>query len=158
MADPLTIFPTFLKYASKVWALPLRFYYTKERLDPYLKFDVSASGEPINYNYHSQDAYCYIEVYNLSPFNYTIDRIKVDVGLDAGGSFSCTNTTPYLIKGASHERIYIRSPCPMTADSAQRSKENIHARITIDAYILTSFCSFRIGRYIDQVKNVRVIA
>ena len=123
-----------------------------------MKFVVSASGEPINYNYHSQDAYCYIEAYNLSPFDFTIDRIKVNVVLDTGGSFSCTNTSPYLVKGASHEKIFIRSQSPMTADSAQRAKENKQASVSIDAYILTSIRSFQTGRHIDQVKNVRVMA
>jgi hypothetical protein len=103
--------------------------------------------------YPSQVATCWLDAYNLSPFDFTIDRIKVDVVLDTGGYFSCTNTTPYSVKGASHQRIYITSQCPMTQETAQRSKESKQARIDIDAHIITSIRSFRLGRHIDQVKN-----
>jgi hypothetical protein len=156
MPDPFTLFPTVLKYASKVWAFPLRLYYTKERLTSYLHLDVSASGENINYIYHSQEAYCYLEAYNLSPFDFTIDRIKIYVVLDMGVSFSFTNLAPYLIKGASHQRIFIRNQSPMTTESAQRLKESKIARVSIDAYVITSICSFQFGRDINQINNIRV--
>jgi hypothetical protein len=158
MPNPFTTFPTILKYISKVWALPLRFYYTKERLDPYLILDVPSSGDPVDYYYTSQEANCGLNAYNLSPFDYTIDRIKVDVVLDGGGCFSCTNTTPYLVQGSSHHRIFVRSKCPMTPDVANRSKESKRATVNIEASIITSIRTFTIRRHIDYLKNVRVMA
>jgi hypothetical protein len=157
MPHPFTTVPTLLKYISKVCSWPLRFYYTSGRLDPYLMLDVPSSGDPADYYYPSQEATCYLNAYNLSPFDFTIDRIKVEVVLDSGVVFSCTNTIPFLIKGASHQRIFMRSQCPMTPESAQHSKTSKQARVNIDAHIITSIRSFRIGRHIEQIKNVRVV-
>ncbi len=156
MAHPFNIVPTILKYASKLWALPLRFYYTPARLEPYLIFDVPASGDPIDYYYHSQEATCYLNVYNLSPFEFTIDRIKIDAVIDAGANFSCTNLAPYVILGSSHQRIFMRSQSSMTKEAAERSKVSKQSRITIEAHIITPMCKFKIVRYIEQLKNVRV--
>ncbi|MDR3457495.1 MAG: hypothetical protein P4N60_08620 [Verrucomicrobiae bacterium] len=149
--------PTILKYTSKTCALPLRFYYTKQKLDSYLIFDFSASGEPINYQHCTQDANCCLDIYNLSPFDYTIDRIKVEVQVDGGASFSCTNTSPYLIAGTSHQKIYVKSQCPMTADSARLSKDSKKAWVNIEAYIITSIHQFTLRRTMNDIKCVRVL-
>jgi hypothetical protein len=162
MPHPITTqIPTILKYISKSWAWPLRFYYTSARLEKFLYLDISASGDPINYNYHSQDASCYLKVYNLSPFDFTIDRIRIEVFVDGIGSFSCMNITPYSINGMSYQQIYVHSSCSMTSESAQRAKEkneNRRARVNIEAQIITSIRSFPIWRNIEQLKNVYISA
>lgn len=151
-----TKIPTVLKYTSKVCSPLLKWYYTEQRLQKFLLFDISASGEPLLYNFHSQEGTCYLAVTNLSPFDFTVDRIKVDVVLNGGGSFSCTSQIPNLVKGASREMIYLRSGSPMTDRVFQHAKEAKRARVEIETYIVTNIRSFRIHRYLDDIKNVCV--
>ncbi len=165
MPHPITTqIPTVLKYVSKFCAWPLRFYYTSARLEKFLYMDISANGEPVNYNYHSQEAYCYLKIYNLSPFDFTIDRIKIEFVVDGVGFFSCTNMMPYLINGMSHQQIYVHSSCPTTPEFAQRArekiekKENTRTRATIEGQVITSIRSFPIRRSLEQLKNIQVFA
>lgn len=156
MPHPFNVIPTILRYGSKIWAWPLHFYYTAARLEPFLIFDVPASGDPIDFHYHTQEAICYLNVYNLSPFEFTIDRIKVDAVIDSGANFSCTNLAPFVIQGSSHQRIFMRSQSSMTKESAERAKGGRKSRISIEAHIITPMCKFKVLRYIDQLTNVHV--
>ncbi|MDE2103402.1 MAG: hypothetical protein KGL39_39540 [Patescibacteria group bacterium] len=157
MANPITIIPTILKYASKLWGYPLRFYYTKERLDPLLILDISASGDRVNYQYCTQEAYCWLQAYNLSPFDFTIDRIKVEVQLNYGGCFTCENNLPITIDGASKKQFFVKSKSPMTSESFERVKKSETACVNLEAQIITSIRPFAINRSISDVKNFRLL-
>jgi hypothetical protein len=151
-----TQIPTVLKYAGKYAALSLRLFYDAKKLDSFLIFDVSASGDMINYQYVSQDCTCWIVVSNFSPFDYTIDRIKIEVAVE-GGSFSCTNTTPYLVEGNSRKQIYVKGSSPMTKEVWEMAKNSKRGWVNIEARINTSIHSFNLTRQITDVKNIRVL-
>jgi hypothetical protein len=147
-----------LKIISKICPWLLRRYYTSERLDPLIKLDVSSSGERVNYNFHSQEGSCWLTATNLSPFDFTIDRMEVDVVIDSGASFSCTKIMPEVLKGTGNQQIYVKSTSSMLAETAQRAKDSKRARIEIQAFIVSSIRSFTIRRSIADVSNVRVLA
>lgn len=149
--------PIIVKALGKVWAWPLRFYYTKERLDSCLFLDVPSFGEPLTYYFRNQDARCFLNVYNVGPLDFEIDRVKVEVCLDGGTTFSCENTSPYLIKAMSHEKIHIVSKSPMTEDAARISKDAKRVWLNMDAYIIAPVRSFSIRRHIDDFKMAKVI-
>jgi hypothetical protein len=158
MSNLTNTIPTILKYLSNISSFPLRWYYTDAMLDQFLKIDISACGGPINYIFSSQEGSCWLNVYNLSPFDYTIDRIKVEVCLNGEGSFSCEQTMPILIKGMSDHRIHIHGKSPMTPEAATASKASKEAWASINAYVITSIRKFEIRRQLTYITNVRVNA
>jgi hypothetical protein len=157
MPDPFTTIPTVLKWTSKICSPLLRFYYTSQKLDPFLLLDIPSTGDAVSYYFSSQEARCYLTATNLSPFDFTVDRINLEVVID-GGSFSCASTMPFLIKGSSRGQIFAQSKSPMTSDIWNFAKNSKQASVNIDAYIVTSIRSFQIRRYITDLKNIRVIA
>ena len=147
-----------IRIASIVCPVLLRKHYTSERLDRLIKLDVSASGDGATYNYHNQEATCWLAATNLSPFDFTIDRIEIDVVLDAG-SFSCISIIPQILKAASDQRIYVHSRCPMTLEVAKFAKEkSTRATVNVQAYITSSIRPFVIARHINDLKNFQINA
>lgn len=158
MIHTFPIISGMLRITSKVFPLLLRKYYTSTRLDQLIKLDVSASGDGVTYYHPRQEAICWLGVTNLSPFDFSIDRIKMDVDFDAG-SFSCTGIIPEMLKGSESRRICVRSRSPMTIEAARFAKEkSTHARVSVQAYIVSSIRSFTVTRYIDDVKNFQINA
>lgn len=145
-----------VKTLAKVWAWPLRFYYTQNRLDACLFLDVPSVGEPITYYFNNQDARCYLNAYNLAPLDITIDRIKVEVCVSGGATFSCQNTAPYLIRAMSHQKIYIGSNSSMTENAAQAAKDAKLAWVNIDAYVVTPVRTFSARRHIHDLKMAKI--
>ncbi len=158
MNNLTTTITTVLKYMSQVASFPLRWYYTAPMLDQFLKMDISACGTAIDYIYGSQEGMCWLNVYNLSPFDYTIDRIKVEVRFNTGGSFSCEQPMPNLLKGMTEKRLYIHGKSPMTSEAAKASIASKEAWVNIEAYVITSIRKFEIRRNLSNVTNVRVNA
>jgi hypothetical protein len=158
MAEVLTTIPTVMKWTDKLCPFFLKWYYTEKRLEPLLLFDVLGCGDAISYNFHSQEGTCYLAATNLSPFAFTVDRIQVDVVLDTGGSFKCSNQFPQQVKGNRREMIYLRSNSSMTPEVAQFAKNAKRARVEVLAHIVTNIRSFQIRRYIEDIHNVHVNA
>jgi hypothetical protein len=96
MIHTIPIISDMLRITSRVFPLLLRNHYTSERLGALIKLDVSASGDGVTYYYPTQEATCWLVATNLSPFDFSIDRIEVDVVLDAG-SFSCIGIIPEIL-------------------------------------------------------------
>jgi len=157
MADFLTTtVPTVLNYTSKICSPLLRLFYSSTKLDAFLLIDITPTGNPVNYYFHSQEGTCDLMVTNLSPFDFTVDRIKVNVVLDSGGAFSCTHHMPQVVKGGSRASIFMRSGSPMTAEVLVHAKNCKRARADIEAYIVTKIRSFPIRRHIEDLGNIRV--
>jgi len=158
MIHAVPIISDMLKFISKVFPLALRAYYTSARLERLVKVDISASGDGATFQHCDQSATCWLAFTNLSPFDFTIDRIEVEVALDAG-SFSCSNIIPQTLKAASDQRIYVHGRCPVTLEAARFAKEkSTRARVGVRAYIVSSIRPFVINRYIEDVKNFRIYA
>ena len=158
MADILvTKIPSLLKLGSQICSVPLRFYYTAAKLEKFLLFDIPSNGESLTYQVISQDASCYLSATNLSPFDFTIDRIKVTVVLDGGGNFSCNDHMPHIVKGCSRQSICLRGGFPTNELVAKHAREAKRANVTIEAHIITNIRSFQIRQYLNDIKNVRVI-
>jgi hypothetical protein len=156
MIHTIPVISNMLKITSKVFPILLRRHYTNERLKALIKFDISASGDGVTFNYGTQSANCWLVATNLSPFDFSIDRIVVDVGLDAG-AFSCTRIMPENLKGAEIRKIYVESRCPMTNEAAKFAKDrSTRARVTIRAYITSSIRPFVIEKNIEELKNFQI--
>lgn len=140
MNNLTTTIPTVLKYVSQFASFPLRWFYTEQKLDEFIKLDISASGGGIEYYFPSQEGSCWLKAYNLSPFDFTFDRMQVDVSID-GASFICTSTMPILIKGMSEKQIYVRSKSPMTPDAARSAKESKQGRVDVYLYVIMGNCN-----------------
>src|SRR5437879_2566664 len=122
------IVSTMLRTISKVCPFLLRRYYTRNRLDLFLKFDISASGDGAVYNFASQEGSCWLNAINFSPFDFTIDRMEIRVVLD-GVSFSFARTLPVVLRGPSCQRILAQGKSPMSAEYASRAQESRRATI-----------------------------
>ena len=158
MSNITTTIPTVLKYVSQFASFPLRWYYTAPMLDQFLKMDISACGTGIDYNFHSQEGTCWLQVYNQSPFLYTIDRLTVDVVFNGGGSFSCASTMPVSVEGMSDKKLYVHGKSPMTPEVANASKASKEAYANINAYVITPIRKFEIRRNFSNITNVRLNA
>ncbi|MGD0351267.1 MAG: hypothetical protein ABSB84_13280 [Verrucomicrobiota bacterium] len=157
---------TILKYASKIALNPniaaplLRRYYTEGRLNQFLFLDIPSSGIGLQYISYSQEGSCWLNVCNLSPFDFTMDRILIEAVIDGGASFSCTNLMPIgpcVLKGQTINKIYVQGKSPMQPEMVKSAKGGKRARVNITAYIVTSIRSFNISRQIGDLKNFEVI-
>jgi hypothetical protein len=156
MIHTIPIISNMLRIISKVFPMLLRHHYTSERLNALIKLDISASGDGVTFNYGAQSANCWFVATNLSPFDFSIDRIVVDVGLDAG-AFSCTRIMPENLKEAENCKIYVESRRPMTIEAAKFAKDrSTRARVTIRAYITSSIRPFIIEKSIEDLKNFQL--
>jgi hypothetical protein len=145
-----------LKYTSKICPFLLRRYYTEKRLSSFLLMDISSSGEGVSYYFPSQEARCWLFVTNLSPFDFTIDRLQVTVTVD-GGSFTCNITLPELVKGGSRQRIFVKGKSPLPENAAPLAKKSKKANVEIEAYIKSSIRSFGLRCHVDDMRNLEVL-
>lgn len=158
MIHTIPIISNMLRITSKLFPLLLRRYYTSDRLAELIKLDVSASGEGVVFYHADQKATCWLVATNLSPFDFSIDRIEVEIGLDAG-SFTCTKIIPEILKGAESRKLYVHSRCPMTIEAARFAKEkSTRARVEVRAYVISSIRPFIIGRQIEDLRNFQIYA
>jgi len=158
MADAVTTIPEILKWTSKVCGWSLRLFYPAEKLQRYLLFDILANGDRLRYNFHAQEGTCILTATNLSPFDFIVDRIKVNVVTDKGGTFSCTHEMPHVVKGSSQDTIFMLSKSPMTEQVAKLAKNSERGTVTIEAHIVSNIRSFNARKHIEDVRNIRVLA
>jgi hypothetical protein len=155
-----------VKWASKIALNPniiasllLRQRYTEERLKQLLFLDIPSSNIGLQYNSYSQEASCWLNVCNLSPFDFTIERILIEAVIDGGASFSCSNLMPIgpcVLKGQTIKKIYVQGKSPMQPEVANRAKDAKRARVNVTAYIVTSIRSFNVSWQIGDLKNFEV--
>jgi hypothetical protein len=152
-----TLASPMLKIISKICPIILRRYYTKDKLDSFLRFDIPSSGDGVTYNFHAQEGSCWMVATNLSPFDFTVDRMDVLVVFE-GSSFSCTNIIPHPLKNQSTDRIPAKGKSPILAEAAQFAKKNTkNVRVEIAAYIVSTIHSFDVKRIISDVKNFQLL-
>ena len=157
MIHPIPIMFDMLKFISKVCPPLLRWHYTSKRLDQFIKMDVSSSGERVNYNFSSQEGSCWLTATNLSPFDFTIDRMEVEIIIDGGACFTCQKLMPEVLKATGNQQMFVKGTSPMLAEVAQRAKEGKRARIEIQAFVISSIRTFTIRRSISDVGSIRVL-
>lgn len=146
-----------LKFVSKVCPILIRWHYTEARLEPLIKLDISSSGGGVQYYYQSQEGTCYLTVANLSPFDFTIDRMEVVIATE-GGELTFSGIFPQVIKATATQSIFIRDRSPVLLETAQRAKASKRARLDITAYVTSSIRCFTIRRHLSNVTNVEVWA
>ena len=157
MLHTSTVFHYIAKYGSKIAAFPFRRYFTATRLNECLIFDVTASGDPINYQLSTFEGFCWLDTYNLSPFELSIDRMTVEVVLDGGSKFVCTLTTPRVLKPCTHNRIHVKGMSPMSPQLFEAAKKLQRAWVNIDAYVNCSIRPFEVHKQINDLKSTRLL-
>lgn len=152
--------PSMLHLVSMVWPWILRRFYRPEQLQAWVAIEVSASGERIQYNYSAQTGSCYLTISNMSPFDYTLDRIQAHV-VFGGTSFSCANLIPQLLKRGERKEVYIHGHSPVTYEAAQFAKgagRGNGVRIEIVAYFESSIWPFVVNKSIEDLKGFALSA
>lgn len=135
------------------WAL--RWYYTVSKLNSLLIVEISSCGEGASYNYASQEAQCWITVTNLSPFDFTVETLRVTISLN-GGTFVCATPVPEAIAAGSRARLIAKDKCPVLEADISLMKKNRSAHIEFELYLKSKIRSFSERRHIADMRNVEI--
>lgn len=143
-------------WVGKVAPFTVRFYYTEQKLSSLLLLDIPSRGEGACYSFSTQEGRCWILVTNLSPFDFTVERMRVSVTVD-GGSFVCSLVLPKQIKAGSRETVLVKDKCPVPEAAISLMKNSKGARIEIEFVAASKIRSISELRHISDMRNLEII-
>lgn len=144
-----------VKHIGSCIPVLLKWYYTEKKLDSLVLMDISASGQGVSYYFASQDCQCWLMVTNLSPFDLTLERLRVTISVD-GGSFTCELTVPEQIKGGSQKRVFVKGKSPVPEMAGPLMKAARKAYVEIESYAATPVRKFPLRRSITDMRNLEI--
>ena len=144
-----------VKYLGKALPFAARWYYSEAKLNSLLFIDISSSGEGINYYYAGQEARCWLQLTNMSPFDFTIERLQVSATTD-GGDFVCSLVLPEIVEGGTRKRIFVTGKSPVTLQNMEMMKKSTKARVEITAFIASAVRTFPVRCLINEMRNIQI--
>jgi hypothetical protein len=151
----------YISYAAKVISstapVLVKWRYPESRMHGLIDLDVSPEGDGFRYDAFTQEATCWFEVTNRSPFPVIADRISLRI-VFANTSASIVEVIPSTIASAARERVHVSGTFLRPAGDSLRAAS---AAPTVYIEAVVAFRSpvreFVYRKYFERLKNVEVV-
>lgn len=135
----------------------IRWRYPVSRFERLIDIAVPSEGDGFRYDAYSQEASCWIEITNRSPFDIVADRISMRIVL-ANTSGSIAALMPHTIPSVSREKsrvfgAFFRPEVKHLVSASRDPKPFIEAEIVFTSKVR----SFVLRKYFEQLRNISIV-
>jgi hypothetical protein len=144
------------KFVSMDW---LKRFYSEERIKGEIDIRTKATDACMTCSYYSQEAMCWLEVTNRSPFEIKLEKLQVKF-LGNGLNIGIEKFSPEIIPPASNMEIFLQGSISILEKNYKLIQESIsknsYPRIQIEAYIICGKKEFLWKKTHNNIRNVEV--
>jgi hypothetical protein len=145
-----------LNVLGKVVPWALRGYYTVGKYSSLIDIDISSQGDGFTYQHYNQEATCWFQITNRSPFDITVDRLEAGINLNGYGS-TAYQLIPISIPAASKARIYARGILlAPSLENVQAIKKAPQVSINLRIFIRSRVRDFVFSSHLSDLRNVSI--
>lgn len=146
----------FLKALGKAAPWTLRRFYSVSKCVSLIDINVPSQGDGFSYQYFTQQAGCWFQITNRSPFDITVDRVDVDAKLSGYGA-QLLQLIPIRIEAGAKQSLYVKGillapPVEKIREIEKRPQVMLNLRV----YVRCRVREFVHASYINDLRNITI--